>query len=110
MIIAVDFDGTLCFGDSYPDIGKPNVKLIEYLKEKRNNGDILILWTCRENGALAKAIKWCKTLGLEFDYVNENVPKLIEKYGNDCRKIGADIYIDDKALCNLFFNDCIKCV
>ena len=30
-IIAVDFDGTLC-SDCYPDIGKPNLPLIELLK------------------------------------------------------------------------------
>ena len=35
--------------------------------------------------------------GLEFDAVNENLPEMIEWYGNDCRKVFADVYIDDKA-------------
>lgn len=34
-IIAVDFDGTLC-SDCYPDIGKPNLPLIELLKALKN--------------------------------------------------------------------------
>lgn len=109
MIIAVDFDGTLCYGDNYPDIGKPNIKLIEYLKRRRSYGDILILWTCRENKPLQDAIEWCKKSGLEFDYFNENVPSLIKEYGDDCRKVSADIYIDDRSICNLFMEDgCIN--
>ena len=47
---------------------------------------------------LEDAVAWCKERGLEFDAVNENLPELIELYGNDCRKINADIYIDDKAV------------
>lgn len=30
-------------------------------------------------------------------YVNENLPEMTEMYGNDSRKIGSDLYIDDKA-------------
>ena len=41
--------------------------------------------------------KWCKEHGLEFDYINENVPENVEKWGNDSRKIFAHEYIDDKA-------------
>ena len=33
-----------------------------------------------------------------FDAVNENLPERIALYNNDCRKIGADYYIDDKNL------------
>lgn len=53
MIIAVDFDGTLCT-DSYPEIGIA-------------------------------------------DAVNANVPEAIERWGNDSRKVSADIYIDDRS-------------
>lgn len=45
-IIAVDFDGTLCFS-KWPELGEPNRPLIEYLKVWRNQGNKLILWTCR---------------------------------------------------------------
>ena len=96
-VIAVDFDDTLCTG-AWPGIGKPNHKLIAHLKEQQAAGARLILWTCRSGDMLSNAVEWCKNFGLEFDTVNENLPELIELYGNDCRKINADIYIDDKAV------------
>ena len=43
------------------------------------------------------AVEWCMEYGLEFDAVNENLQEMIEWHGNDCRKIFADVYIDDKA-------------
>lgn len=100
MIIAVDFDGTLSLGARWPELGVANKELFEYLSEKQESGATLILWTCRHDGYLMDAIDWCSSFGLRFDYVNENVPWLIEKYG-DCRKVFADVYIDDK---NMIFN------
>ena len=57
----------------------------------------MILWTCRVGLNLTQAVRWCKSYGLEFDAVNENVPEILEKYGTESRKISADIYIDDKS-------------
>lgn len=96
MIIAVDFDGTLC-EECWPEIGAPNLKLIGELIYRRSLGDKLILWTCRVGLHLTQAVRWCKSYGLEFDAVNENLPETIEKYGTESRKISADIYIDDKS-------------
>lgn len=96
MVIAVDFDGTLSLG-TWPVIGKPNIPLFEYLIDKQSHGSTIILWTCRANEMLDDAINFCKLHGLVFDYINENVPWAIEKYGGDSRKIFADKYIDDKA-------------
>ena len=45
-IIAVDFDGTLCYGN-WPELGEPNRPLIEYLINQKRSGNKLILWTCR---------------------------------------------------------------
>lgn len=95
-IYAFDFDGTLC-EDKFPDIGPAREHAIKQAKAIKADGNILILWTCRCGERLQEAIDFCKSHGLEFDYVNENVPENIEKYGNDCRKIYADYYIDDKA-------------
>lgn len=95
-ILAVDFDGCLCT-NAWPEIGEPNTKLIYRLKFRRAHGDKLILWTCREGESLAEAVEWCRARGLEFDAVNENLPEMTEMYGNDSRKIGSDLYIDDKA-------------
>lgn len=93
MIIAVDFDGTLSLDAKYPDIGLPNTKLFNSIKESQKQGHTIILWTCREGKELDEAVKWCDEQGLYFDYINENVPWL----GFDSRKIVADIYIDDCA-------------
>lgn len=62
-IIAVDFDGTLC-ENSWPEIGEPNEELIEYLRNRKKDGDKLILWTCRVEDMLQKAVEWLlKELG-----------------------------------------------
>lgn len=95
-IYAVDFDGTLC-ENRWPEIEPPNKKLISYLIRKRENGTKLILWTCRNEEQMQKAVEWCKQYGLEFDAVNDNLPELVEKFGNNTRKICATCYIDDNA-------------
>lgn len=102
MIIAVDFDGTLC-ESKYPEIGSPNIPLINGLIEKQAQGDKLILWTCRSGEPLSKAVEWCRGQGLTFDVVNENLPEMVQLWGNDSRKITADIYIDDRAASPLDF-------
>lgn len=97
IIVAVDFDGTLC-DNNYPKAGKEHWRLIHALQELRIEGKIdLILWTCRNGKDLDFAVDWCKERGLIFDAVNENLPRIIKKYGGDNRKVSADIYIDDSA-------------
>ena len=97
-IIAVDFDGTLCEA-CYPDIGKANISLIEYLKQQRLYGNKIILWTCRANKQLTEAVEWCSKQGLVFDAINSNLQEVITAWTDgESRKIYADIYIDDKAM------------
>ena len=97
MIYAIDFDGTLCINE-YPNIGQPIYKTIIFCKERKADGHKLILWTCRSGKYLDEAVAWCKVQGLTFDAVNENLPEMIELFDNDCRKVFADRYIDDKNL------------
>jgi len=97
MIIAVDFDGTLCEA-CFPEIGRPNLELIRKLKTNRMNGDKLILWTCRTDKDLTDALAWCNSFGLNFDAINENLPEILALYGGDSRKIFADLYIDDRCI------------
>ena len=97
MILGVDFDGTLSFGD-WPEVGPANMPLIKYLIERKNIGDKLILWTCRQEKALEDAVEWCKEQGLVFDAINDNIPEIICRYGGNSRKISCDIYIDDRAV------------
>ena len=94
-VIAVDFDGTLCENE-WPGIGAANQDLIEYLQNQQDRGVKLILWTCRSGVRLDEAITWCEQHYLRFDAVNENLPELIERFGEDTRKIFADESIDDR--------------
>lgn len=96
MVYAVDFDGTLC-ENAFPEIGAPCWATINFVKAARAAGDKVILWTCRVGDRLEAALAWCAEQGLVFDAVNDNLPELIEKYGSNCRKVCADVYIDDKA-------------
>ena len=91
MIIAVDFDGTLC-NYKKPGIGEPKLEIIEKVKELADD-NFLILWSCRKGKALKEAVKWCERYGLKFNAINKNAPGM-----KSSRKIYADWYIDDKAL------------
>lgn len=95
MIYAVDLDGTLCV-DRYPEIGEPRPGVIDFVKSEQARGAKLILWTCRCGEYLDAAVEWSREQGLTFDVVNENLPEHIALYDNDCRKVYADRYIDDR--------------
>lgn len=97
-IYAVDFDGTLNIAEKYPELGAPRIKLFDFLKERQQAGDKIILWTCREGDLLKSAIKYCARYGLKFDAINDNVRENIDRWGNNCRKVFADYYIDDRNL------------
>lgn len=96
-VIAVDFDGTIAKTE-YPEIIEPIQNTIDYIQLMKSKGATIILWTCREGKELEEAVNWCKENNVPIDYINENDPERIATWGNDCRKIGADIYIDDKAI------------
>jgi len=93
MIWAIDFDGTIV-DLAYPEIGKPNTKLIYRLKQLKEKGHKLILWTCREGKDLEEAVDFCNSVNLFFDAINQNLPGIT--YAWEGRKVFADVYLDDK--------------
>ena len=95
MIYAVDFDGTLC-KNAWPDIGEANTALIEFLKREKADGAELILWTMRDGEALSQAHAWCEARGLTFDAVNDNAESQKKLWGDNPRKVYADLYLDDR--------------
>lgn len=97
MIYAVDFDGTLAV-TRFPEIIEPNKKMVAFVKLAKAQGNKVILWTSRTGEDLEAAVTWCKGQGITFDAVNEPLPEQIKRWGNDTRKIYADVYIDDKAM------------
>lgn len=97
MIIAVDFDGTIV-EHKYPAIGKPNPKIIDWLKRNKLLGAKLILVSCRNGQYLDDAINFCRNLGIYFDAVNTDVKEIAESdFGKEkSSKIYCDIYLDDR--------------
>lgn len=96
-VIAVDFDGTLCKGGCYPEVGEPNMHVIEYVNYLHQvKGYEVILWTCRAGEPLEKAIYWCAEHNLHIDSVNAPAPSQ-NFHGPSSCKVYADIYLDDRA-------------
>lgn len=96
-VIAVDFDGCIC-ESKWPEIGEPRQQVINELIKAQAEGAKLILWTCREGELLDAAVMWCLNRGLRFDTVNDNLDENKRLFGNNCRKVWADEYWDDKSV------------
>lgn len=97
MVIAVDFDGTIV-EHKYPRIGKEIPFAIATLKRLQEEGHRIILWTVRESDLLQQAVDFCRERGLEFYAVNANFADEYPEEPGYCRKIKANLFIDD---CNL---------
>lgn len=101
MTIAVDFDGTIVT-HAYPKIGHEIPGAIDTLKRMQQDGHRLILWTVREDELLKEAVEYCRVKGLEFFAVNEHYAaeprNEADHESKACRKLAADIYIDDRNL------------
>ena len=92
MIIAVDFDDTLCVNTEFPGVGAPIPMAVEYLKQFDEAGARLILWTMRSNEALDAAVDYLRQRGVPLWGVNDNP----EQYSwSDSPKVYAHLYIDD---------------
>lgn len=100
LTLSIDFDGTIV-EDTYPDVGQVRPYAIRYLQALEGEGHVIIINSNREGKYKEDAIEFLKQNNIPFHYFNENDQRLIDKYSNDSRKIGADLYIDDKSL---FYN------
>lgn len=97
-LIAVDFDGCVCT-NAWPEIGELRPGCHRVLKRLTDAGHTLVLWTCREGEYLLAAIHFCLTHGLSFAAYNSNPESLTDLYGGrNPRKLGADVFIDDRNL------------
>ena len=104
-VIAVDFDGTIV-EDRYPQIGPMVPTAREVLRRYRELGGQIILWTCRTGADLANACLFLAHNGIKVDAINSHIPERLEMFKREyphipdcdveCRKIPADMYIDDR--------------
>lgn len=103
MIIAVDFDGTIV-KHKFPEIGEPLPDALRVLRRLLDEGNWLILNTCREDlperKYLTEAVEFCKGHGITFLSHNENHHKEVLTKDQDVwsRKVLAHVYIDDRNL------------
>jgi hypothetical protein len=101
-IIAIDFDGTICVGDGYPD--PHGGQLRPYAKEVINfmyhMGVKVVIWTNRKNipdtdvkdKLLMK--EWLNEMGVLYHTVNDSTEFAPFKYYG--RKLYAHMFVDDR--------------
>lgn len=102
-IIAIDFDGTICTGNSYPD--PHNGQLRPFAKEviniMYNAGIKIVIWTNRKNikGTDVKdkllMKQWLDEMGILYHTVNDSTEFAPFKYYG--RKIYAHMFVDDRS-------------
>lgn len=91
LIVAYDFDHTVYDTDG---TGETYNQVIELLKECQNCGCTMIVFTCRPPEEYDFVKNHLDSVGLRYDYINENVPDLDFKTSN---KIYFSILFDDRA-------------
>lgn len=96
-ILAIDFDDTIAEVD-WPRIVRINMFAREAISRLAEEGWHIIINTCRTGQQEDEARIFLKINGIPYHGFNENHPALIAVFENECRKISADIYIDDKNL------------
>jgi hypothetical protein len=95
MIIAIDFDGTIV-KNAWPKIGRIRIGARWALRVLKKWGHVLILNTCREDKLLNEALMFLAKNEILIHCANCNSLDRIKEYGGDCRKISAELYLDDR--------------
>lgn len=96
-IISIDWDGTVV-ENAYPEIGELRKNAKEVINRLFDEGFVILINTCRAGMYEGEVYKFLVKNQIAFNYINCNLPSQIEHFGMDCRKLSADIYIDDKQL------------
>lgn len=105
MIICVDFDG-VCVEETWPTYTSDVPEAGESLRALQAEGHKLIIWTCRveaeywgPDSGKRFVREWLLKNELHDVEINRNRPERLKVfYGNQARKVSADVYIDDKNL------------
>ena len=100
LVLAIDFDGTIAT-INFPEVGEIRKDAAKYIRKLYREGHHIVINTCRSGKAEGLAEDFLKAHDIPYHYINSNLPELIVEYKQDCRKISADYYIDDKCLMGL---------
>lgn len=98
--IAIDFDGTIV-EEAYPGIGKLRKDADKYINMLYDEGINILINTCRAGSFEGEAENFLRRKGIKYHYLNCNLPERVEFFKQDCRKLSAEVYIDDKCLFEL---------
>lgn len=93
--VAFDFDGTIV-NDAFPEIGTLKEFAKETINKFKEMGGRVLIHTCRANEHEQMVREFLDNNGVVYDTINENHHEMQAMYKNDPRKLGADLYIDDK--------------
>lgn len=97
LTLAIDFDNTIV-EEFYPEIGPLRDNAKEVINLLYNEGHTIIINSCRSGIHEGNMEQFLIEKEINFTWINCNEPDRIKQFGRDCRKISADIYIDDKNL------------
>lgn len=105
IIIAIDIDDTVL---PYKTATQTECdKIINLVKECQVVGAYVIIYTCRNEGGIQEALKYCASKSLFVDAVNKNPINL--PYGN-MSKPYANIFLDDRADLQAAYNRLAECM
>ena len=91
---AIDFDGTI-YNKVTKEILQDAARVIQRIKD--NQGEIAI-WTCRTHEDEEEALRILHENNIPYDVFNDTLPSVKSSWGDNGRKIWAEIYIDDMSI------------
>ena len=105
LIIAIDFDKTIC-DTEYPNIGPFFSNSIEIINKWYDLGAYIIIWTCRTGQSLYEAEAHLLKNRVKFHKINDQHPNGLLNFGTEIqlehnlhsRKVWSHILIDDTSI------------
>jgi len=97
-VIVFDFDGTIS-EEKYPLCGEPLYGVIDVINILYAAGVGIVIFSCRQHPEhVENAKQFLKEHKIPYHKFNENYPGLTEKFGISSRKLGGDMYFEDKTI------------
>lgn len=91
---AIDFDGTII--DKKTKMPLPHATRV--IQRIISEGGEVAIWTCRTDEDELEARNILKKFNIPFHSFNDTLPSVKEQWGENGRKIWAEVYIDDLSI------------